>query len=164
MSYGTRTNVFACRRDVSGCRKYSASSGENFKRFKILVRVFISYAYRADVVEVSHRLVQTSCISRHLSSLLAMLKLALPSTSLSTSFGDMSTTSSRHAYNVCARCYELPRQTATSVRLCTSSDRLAHDIDPSYGESSCCTLSQICSLHFYHSKSHGSTNQNGKGR
>ena len=72
VSYGTRANVFACRGDVSGCGKYSASSGENFKRFKILVRAFISYEYRADVVEVSHKLVQTSCISRHFSSLLAV--------------------------------------------------------------------------------------------
>ena len=145
--------------DVASTRQVAARI---LNGFKILVRVFISYAYRADVVEVSHKLVQTSCISRHFSSLLAVLKLALPGTSFSTSFGNMSTTSSRHAYDVCARCYELPRQTATSVRLCTSSDRLAHDIDPSYGELSCCTLSQICSLHFYHLKSHGSTNQKWK--
>ena len=98
------TNVFDCRRDVSACRKYSASSGDNFKRFKILVRLFISYACRADVVEVSHKLVQTSCICRHFSSLLAVQKIALPGTTLSTSFGDMRTTSARHAYDVCVTC------------------------------------------------------------
>ena len=79
----------------------------------------------------------------------------------------------RHKYDVCAtctrclrdmyaRCYELPRQTATSVRLCTSSVRHAHDNAPSSGKLSYCTLSQLCSLQFCHLKSHGSTNKKEK--
>ena len=118
--------------------RVAASSGENFKRFKITVRVFISYACRADVVEVSHKLVQTSCICRHFSLLLAVWILALPGSSFSTSFCDISTTSVRHAYDVCATC------TRDATRYRDKQQHLydfvrvlfkhAHDIAPSSGE------------------------------
>ena len=120
MPCGTRTNVFTCRRDVSACRKYSASSSENFKRFTILVRVFISYACRADVVEMLNILVQTSCICCHFSSLLAVINPALPGTSLSTSFGEKVTTSS-HIRTMSARhAREMLRVTTTNSNICTT--------------------------------------------
>ena len=56
----------------------------------------------------------------------------------------------RYLRDMYANCYKLARQTTTSVRLGTSTVRLAHDIIPSSGELSCCTLNQICSLQLLH--------------
>ena len=168
MSCITRTNVLTCRRDVSTCRMYSVSSGENFKRFKILVRVFMSYACRVDVVEVSHK-TRTGIV--YMSPLL----VASRGVKTRATWYEFVYEFWRHEYDVCAtgvrclrdmyaKCYELPRQTTRYVRLCTSSVRLTHDIAPSSGEFSCCTLSKICSLQFCDLKSHGFTNRRGKGR
>ena len=100
MSCRARAHLTACRREVSYCWQFLASSGENFKPFKILVEVLVSYTYQRHV--------------EWMSSLLVALKVVRHITSLVTSYGDMSTIITRHLFNK-QRVYR------TSLRLFTSS-------------------------------------------
>ena len=127
MSYRTRTHVFACRRDVSSCRQYSSSSHENFKQFKIVVRVFVSYTTRRHVEGVSPKLEHVWYTCLHLSPLLVMWKVVRHATSLAASLHDKNTISARHA----ARLHDF---SSTSVRVCTCSVRHVLDIAASCGE------------------------------
>ena len=110
MSYRTRTHVFACRRDVSSCRQYSSSSHENFKRFKIVVRVFVSYTTGRHVEGVSPKL--GTCVV-HMSSLVAASRHVK---SCSTCY-EFSCEFARQEHDLCPTCSEIAR---LLFNICTS--------------------------------------------